>query len=96
MNAATGPGNTFADIAARHAVDVTQEFEKDGATYYRRRFLSFDQLEDFFIANLLGASVKSKVIGRTLIWWIPSVETLSDSDGVGQSDGAAVRRKPSS
>ncbi|SEN61251.1 hypothetical protein [Palleronia pelagia] len=69
MNAESTRGNTFADIAARHAVDVTKTFEKNGVIYNRRRFLSFEQLEDFFIENLLGEAVKSKVIGRTLIWW---------------------------
>ena len=41
----------------------------NGEAYKRAEFASFEDLEFFFLQNLWGKSgIKSKVIGKVLIW----------------------------
>jgi hypothetical protein len=41
----------------------------NGAEYKRAEFNSFEELEQFFLQNLWGKKgIKSKVIGKVLIW----------------------------
>jgi len=44
-------------------------FEKNGKAYQRAEFDSFEELEAFFVAQILGGPYKSKVIGKVLIYW---------------------------
>ena len=46
-----------------------EEGVANGAAFKRAEFESFEDLEAFFLENLWGKSgIKSKVIGKVLIW----------------------------
>ena len=36
---------------------------------YKKKFDSFDKLEAFWFANLFNRNFKSKVIGKSLLYW---------------------------
>lgn len=60
-----------ATLAERHikAGGKSSEFQIHGKTYKRLEFATLDELEAFFVSSLLGSEYKSKVIGKTLIYW---------------------------
>lgn len=48
---------------------IYEEGEANGFAYKRAEFQSFEELEQYFLANLWGKTgIRSKVIGTVLLW----------------------------
>jgi len=47
----------------------TDQIEARGKFYSRYEFETFEELEEYFVKEILGdKSIRSKVIGKVLIW----------------------------
>jgi len=54
----------------QHAPAAFYQAHSNGVTYAIARFHSFEEVEAFFLTEMLGKShLASKVIGTTIIYW---------------------------